>query len=67
MAKYKLTLQPDPDPTDEAGIRRLRWILKQLLRNHRCRCLRIEQVKEPDDDDRLIDRALLADGENMTL
>jgi hypothetical protein len=62
-----LTIHADTDPTDPDGIRRLRLVLKRLLRAHRLKCLAIVPVHEPDDIDVQIDRAMLADGENMTL
>lgn len=42
---YRLTLRPEKDDSDPAGIRRLRMALKTLLRAYRLRTVRIEEVK----------------------
>ena len=47
MAQYVLTLQADVPPTDDRLVlRRLRWLLKRLLRDHGLRCVRLVEVQE---------------------
>jgi hypothetical protein len=41
--EFKLTLRPEPDKSDPAGIRRLRRALKCLLRSFGLRCVDIQE------------------------
>jgi hypothetical protein len=43
QVEYKLTLRPEPDKSDPAGIRRLRRALKCLLRSFGLRCTDIQE------------------------
>jgi hypothetical protein len=41
--EFKITLRPEPDKSDPAGIRRLRRALKCLLRSFGLRCVDIQE------------------------
>lgn len=43
MTRYTLIIEPLPDASDPAGIRRLRRLLKVMLRAFRLRVVRVER------------------------
>lgn len=47
---YKLTLRPEPDPTDPDGIRRLRALLKAALRSYGLKCIEVAPEGPPGTD-----------------
>lgn len=46
MTRYVVTIEPTADPTDPAGIRRLRRLLKAMLRAYGIRCVSVGQGDE---------------------